>query len=107
MLKLKELRENRGMQQKELAVDLGYSQPTISDWESGRKVPSSKSTSKIADYFDVSVDYLLGRTVPLIIPDILQGAQVAFHRGEFEDLQQDEIDRLAEYAAFMKSQRNK
>ena len=61
MIRIKELREAKGIQQKELAIDIGVSQPTVSDWESGRKVPSAKSTQKLADYFGVSVDYLLGR----------------------------------------------
>ena len=61
MNRIKELREMAGKQQKELAIDLGVSQPTVSDWESGRKVPSAKSTSKLADYFQVPIDYLLGR----------------------------------------------
>lgn len=61
MIRVRELREARGMQQKELAIDLHVSQPTISDWESGRKVPSARSMQKIADYFGVSLDYLLGR----------------------------------------------
>ena len=61
MLRVRELREAKGIQQKELAIDLGVSQPTVSDWESGRKVPSAKSTAKLADNFGVSVDYLLGR----------------------------------------------
>lgn len=62
MIRIKELREAKGIQQKELAIDIGVSQPTVSDWESGRKVPSAKSTQKLADYFGVSVDYLLGRS---------------------------------------------
>lgn len=61
MIRIRELREAKGMQQKELAIDLSVSQPTISDWESGRKIPSARSTKKLADYFDVSIDYLLGR----------------------------------------------
>ena len=61
MNKIKELRERLGLPQKAFAIDLGVSQPTVSDWESGRKVPSAKSTAKIADYFGVSVDYLIGR----------------------------------------------
>ncbi len=61
MIRIRELREAKGMQQKELAIDLCVSQPTISDWESERKVPSANSTKKIADYFNVSIDYLLGR----------------------------------------------
>lgn len=60
MARIRELRESKGMQQKELAIDLCVSQPTISDWESGRKVPSARSTQKLADYFHVSIDYLLG-----------------------------------------------
>ena len=62
MIRVRELREAKGIPQKELAIDLCVSQPTISDWESGRKVPSAKSTQKLADYFEVSTDYLLGRT---------------------------------------------
>ncbi len=61
MNRIKLLRERYGIGQKKLAIELKLSQPTISDWETGRKVPSSKSTQKLADYFDVSIDYLLGR----------------------------------------------
>ena len=61
MNRIRQLREAKGMQQKDLSVDLKVSQPTISDWESGRKTPSAKSVAKLADYFGVSIDYLLGR----------------------------------------------
>lgn len=61
MIRVRELRIAKGIQQKELAIDLGVTQPTVSDWESGRKIPSAKSTQKLADYFGVSIDYLLGR----------------------------------------------
>lgn len=69
MIRIRELREARGLQQKQLSIDLGVSQPTISDWESGRKHPSSKSVAKIADYFDVSIDYLLSRADNPDMPD--------------------------------------
>lgn len=62
MNRIKLLREKFEIEQKVLAIELGVSQPTISDWETGRKKPSSKSILKLADYFNVSVDYLLGRT---------------------------------------------
>ena len=68
MNRIKELREIMGLPQKALAAELGISQPTISDWESGRKVPSAKSTSKLADFFKVSTDYLLGRDDNNIVP---------------------------------------
>ena len=62
MNRLKTLREQKGLGQKEVAYHLKVSQPTISDWEKGRKTPSAKSTAKLADYFQVTVDYLLGRS---------------------------------------------
>jgi hypothetical protein len=64
---------------------------------------------RVADYFNVSVDYLLGRDddvgAALVVPDVLKKVQVAFHRGGVEDLTQDEVDRLAEFAMFLQSQR--
>ena len=54
------------MQQKELAIALKVSQPTISDWEAGRKQPSAKSTMRLASFFKVSVEYLLGVQGPSI-----------------------------------------
>ena len=60
MLRIKQLREAQKKSQKEVSVDLGVSQATVSGWESGLKTPSAKSTMKIAKYFGVTVDYLLG-----------------------------------------------
>lgn len=59
--RIRELREAAQKQQKDLSADIGVSQPTISEWESGRKEPSTKNAKKLADYFGVTVDYLLGR----------------------------------------------
>lgn len=67
MNRIRELREQKGLQQKELAVDLGISQPTVSDWEAGRKVPSAKSTMKLSKYFGVSVEYLMGEQEPITV----------------------------------------
>ena len=62
MIRVRELREKIGLQQKQLAIDLGVSQPTVCDWEGGKKEPSFRSAIKIAEYFNVSTDYLLGRS---------------------------------------------
>jgi len=59
--RIRELREARGIEQKEFAIDLGISQPTVSAWENGKKTPSANNWNKIADYFGVSVDYVMGR----------------------------------------------
>lgn len=60
MNRIRDLREKKGIEQKELAFDLKVSQPTISDWETGRKKPSNKSAINLASYFNVTLDYLLG-----------------------------------------------
>jgi len=73
MIRIRELREGRGLQQKDLAIDLGVTQPTISGWESGIKVPSANNTQRLADYFEVSIDYLLGRTDQKEIPFSSEG----------------------------------
>lgn len=60
MNRIKELREAKGVGQKEFAIDMGVAQPTVSNWETGQKEPSTKNAKRIAEYFNVSVDYLLG-----------------------------------------------
>lgn len=52
-----------GLSQKEVAITLHVSAPSVSDWESGKKNPTSDNLSKLADLFGVTTDYLLGRDV--------------------------------------------
>lgn len=59
--KLKSLRMSLGISQKKFAEDLGISQQAVGSWEVGRTEPSSDYLTLIADYFNVSVDYLLGQ----------------------------------------------
>lgn len=55
------LRKEYGLNQKELGERLGVGQTTISAWETGRNDPDSKSLLKMAQLFEVSVDYLMGQ----------------------------------------------
>ena len=59
---IRQLREQMGVDQAYLAKKISVSQPTISDWENNRKMPSNKSAVKLAEFFNVSVDYILGRS---------------------------------------------
>ena len=58
--RLKDLRKDKNIFQKELAYDLGVTSQTISFWEVGRCYPDFEMLVKIANYFNVSTDYLLG-----------------------------------------------
>lgn len=61
-MRLKELRKQRNITQLKLAMDLGLNQNTISRYETGEHEADYKTLILIADYFDVSIDYLLERT---------------------------------------------
>ena len=57
--RLKTLREEHTLLQKELAKKLGLTQQTISLYESNKREPDIKTLKKIANFFEVSVDYLI------------------------------------------------
>jgi len=61
-VRLKELRKSKGLSQLRLATDLNTTQNTISRYETGEREPGIAELIKIADYFHVSVDYLIGHT---------------------------------------------
>ena len=58
--KLFELMNQKNITAKQLSADLKISAGNISDWKSGRSMPSSEKLQLIADYFNVSTKYLLG-----------------------------------------------
>lgn len=62
MIRLRELRKAKGVKQTTLCQDLGVSQSTVSAWEVGKNEMTARDAQRVADYFGVSVDYLLGRT---------------------------------------------
>lgn len=61
MLRIRELRVDCGLQQKQIAQDLHLSKQAYSNYELGQREPSIDMLLKLADYFGVTVDYLIGR----------------------------------------------
>ena len=62
MFRLKELRKEKGISQLKLAMDLHMNQNSISRYETEQREADYKTLILFADYFHVSVDYLIGRT---------------------------------------------
>lgn len=60
--RLKELRKEKGITQGDLGEILGFGDSTISQYETGKRTPDQSTLQKLATYFEVSIDYLLGRT---------------------------------------------
>lgn len=74
--RLKKLRTDKGLSQRALAQAIGYKQSAVAAWETGRTEPPVIMLIQLADFFRVTVDYLLGRTdepqpapITLPIPD--------------------------------------
>ncbi len=61
MNKIKELRKTKGLTQIQFCQQMNIGQATLSGWECGKWEPDNKTLIKLADFFGVSVDYLLGR----------------------------------------------
>jgi Predicted transcriptional regulators len=62
MLRIRELRKARKLKQADLANLLGMAQQTISKYENGTVEPDITTMNTLSDFFNVSVDYLLGNT---------------------------------------------
>lgn len=60
MTNFKKIRMQLGFSQKEVAITIGVSGPTVSEWESGKKTPSGKNLIALSNLFGVSTDFLLG-----------------------------------------------
>ncbi len=82
------LRKSKGMTQEELAKALGTSRSAIGMYENGKREPAFEMEEKIADYFNVSLDYLRtgkaapvptdGQTIWYLNPEVAEIAQTAF-----------------------------
>jgi transcriptional regulator with XRE-family HTH domain len=62
MLRIHELRTNKDITQKDLAAELGIPANTFNQYENGKREPDYETLKKVADYFHVPVDFLLGQT---------------------------------------------
>lgn len=67
-LRIRQLRLERKISQVQLATAIDSNQASVTDWELGKKEPRPEMLLAMADYFDVSLDYLCGRTdVPYMV----------------------------------------
>lgn len=68
--KLKELRIQKGITQKDIAIITGHQQTLVSKWELGEREPSFESLKKISKFFNVSIDTLLGNNFEYSVKQI-------------------------------------
>lgn len=100
-MSIKRAREAKGLNQKEVASALGVSQPTVSDWEAGRKTPTRKNLLRLSELLESSVDYLLGveKKNP---PNDEEIKFALFGEDNVDDELYEEVKRFAQYAKMKK-----
>jgi len=93
---VKELRKKKGIQQKELAICIGVSRPTVSEWESNKKDPSGERLKKLAEFFDVDELVILGKgIVDIDRPETEKIKQMILEKLKTSQPQTDEARILA------------
>ena len=85
MNRLKELRKEKKLTQEELAQEIGVSKITILRWENGERQIKPEKAQQLADYFGVSVGYLLGYEEAKTLENILKDAE------EYLEMTEDDL----------------
>ena len=96
---IKYLREQKGITQEKLAKSLNVIRGTLSNWEIDHAIPDIETIKKIAEFFNVSTDYLLGRS------DKKNPGRIPNEPPEWDGLNEEERKKSLEYIRFLKSQR--
>ncbi|WOC33428.1 MULTISPECIES: helix-turn-helix domain-containing protein [Caproicibacterium] len=109
MNRVRELRQEKGISQKELANMLQVQNSAISKYETGRVALSDQTIRKLTAIFDVSSDYLLGisnkRNESALKGQTLSPAQQEL-LNVVKDFSSEEIKKIQDFAKFVKTQRN-
>ena len=104
MNRLLDLRKKKGVRQQDIADYMTVAKSTYSYWESGKIEINNNNLFRLADYFDVTVDYLLGRTNdpnpqkkdPINNDEVLKFA--LYGDTEIDDAVLDEVKTFAQFA---------
>jgi transcriptional regulator with XRE-family HTH domain len=96
------IKDGKGITDQKFQTDLGLYASAVSEWKKGKSKSYEKHLPRIAEYLEVSVDYLLGRSMTL--NEQLNGIDFAL-AGELRDLTNDEKQDILDYIRFKKAQK--
>lgn len=102
-----QLLQERGITAYKVSKETGVTQSTLSDWKRGRSTPKTDNMKKIADYFDVTVDYLMTGEEPKDYSAELSSVDTLAAHFEGEELSEEEMEEIMNYVQFVKSRRKK
>ena len=96
-IRLKEIRKRKNVSQVKLAIDLNMCQNTISRYETGERQPGIEELIMIANYFDVSIDYLTGVSdTPCSLTKFLKDEYLASLIDAVNDMTDEEKNNMSQ-----------
>ncbi len=111
-----QLRDKKGLTDYRVAQDLGFSRSTFTQWKTGSSQPKADKLQKIADYFGVSVEYLMtGETsdgyyydaeTAAVAQEIYQNPELHMLFDAARDSKPDELRKFAEMILLLKRKEN-
>ena len=104
--KILALIKEKGITQNAFLMDMGLDKSTISDWKRGSNQSYKKHIERIADYFNVSVDYLLGRE-NMTFTETEAQKQVKMLVECFNELSEEDRAKVLEYAQMLRDRAKK
>lgn len=108
MNRLKELRMEKGLLQCDVAKVIHKSDRIVGFYENGQRDMSTDTLGILADFFNVSIDYLLGnsnvRNSGQQIDDILNEAMIGMSKSDYEQLTEIQKKQIRDFALFVKNQ---
>ena len=109
MNRLKELRQKRGLLQSDIAKIIDKSDRAVGQYEREERDPSSETWIKLANFFNVSLDYLLGKSNSEYndsnkIDNFLNEEMIGMTKEEYLNLPEEQKKQIRDFALFVKKQ---
>lgn len=109
MNRLRQLRLEKGLLQSDIAKIIEKSDRAVGQYEREERDPSSETWGILANYFNVSIDYLLGKTdiknSGRQIDDILNESMIGMSKEEYEALSEKQKEQIRNFAKFVRDQK--
>ena len=107
MLRIKQLRQENNLSQRALAKKINANQKTVNFWERGESEPSAGFIIALADFFECSADYVLGREDDLGSVNVMRGLSEDEREmlELFAKLNKKECEEVKNYASYLISKR--
>lgn len=103
--KIDDLLKQKGVSAHKMSLELKLNKNAVSAWRDRGTVPSGDTITKLADYFDVSTDYLLGRTEE---PNFIsKHAASTVGNIEYDDLPEEAIEEMENYREYLREKYKK